>query len=105
MKLALFTIVIVILYVLMSWLTLRAENNKAIASKNLFLASLLTICILWPIMYANLFWAFFASMLVVIVALYIGHSREKEYGNYIRNGVLGSIWLTLPLYVYLTSYS
>jgi Na+-driven multidrug efflux pump len=56
-------------------------------------------------MYANLFWAFFASMLVVIVALYIGHSREKEYGNYIRNGVLGSIWLTLPLYVYLTSYS
>jgi hypothetical protein len=84
----------------MVWLSSKDQEDSKFAYKQVLQASLLTLCILWPSVFLNLFWALFVAVLLLVVAIYLG-SQKGLIGRLSKNGVFGGIWLTIPLYIYL----
>ena len=100
MKLILFSILCLSLYVLLVWLSTRNQEYSKQASIQVLQATLVTVCILWPIVFVNLFWVLFLAVLLLVIATYLA-SQKGMYGRLIKNGVFGGIWLSIPLYIYL----
>ena len=84
----------------MVWITLRSHENKVDPVKWLLQCTAGTLCILWPVMFQNMFWVLFLAVLIVVVAIYVG-AQGGLFGRLFKNGVFGGIWLTIPLYAYL----
>ena len=84
----------------MIWFSAKGQENSKLAYKVVLQASLITLCILWPVIFINKFWALFVAVLLLVVATYIG-SQKGIFGRLSKNGVFGGIWLTIPLYIYL----
>lgn len=100
MQVILFSIACLALYGLMVWLSAKWQEDKKFAYKTVFQASLFTLCILWPVIFINMFWALFVAVLLLVIATYVG-SQKGLFGRLSKNGVFGGIWLTIPLYIYL----
>ena len=100
MQVILFSIICLCLYALMIWFSAKGQENSKLAYKVVLQASLITLCILWPVIFINKFWALFVAVLLLVVATYIG-SQKGIFGRLSKNGVFGGIWLTIPLYIYL----
>lgn len=84
----------------MVWLSAKGQEHSKVAFRVVLQASLVTLCILWPVIFINKFWALFVVVLILVIATYIG-SQKGLLGRLTKNGVFGGIWLTIPLYIYL----
>lgn len=100
MKIILLLIVCLSLYALMVWFSTKGEEDSKFAYKVLLKTSLITLCVLWPAIYIDMFWALFVTVFLLVVATYLG-SQKGPFGRLAKNGVFGGVWLTIPLYVYL----
>ena len=100
MQVLLFSIICLVLYALMAWFSVKEQEDSRFAYKVVLQASLVTLCILWPVVFISLFWALFVAVLILVVATYLG-SQKGLFGRLAKNGVYGGIWLTIPLYIYL----
>ncbi len=100
MQVILFSIVCLVLYALMVWLSAKGKEDSKLAYKVVLQASLVTLCVLWPVIFINKFWSLFVAVLILVIATYLG-SQKGLLGRLTKNGVFGGIWLTIPLYIYL----
>jgi len=104
MQLILISIFCLFLYTLMIRLSTKEQEDKKLACKMVLQASLVTICILWPVIVVDMFWALFVAVLLLVVATYIG-SKKSLFSRFSKNGVFGGIWLTIPLYIHLLPHT
>ena len=102
MKVILFSILCLVLYVLLVWLSAKDQENPKKAYLLLLQATLFTLCVLWPILFLSLFWVLFVAVLLMVFATYLA-SQKGLFGKLVKNGVFGGIWLSIPLYIYLLS--
>jgi len=100
MKILLFTFVCASFYIGMVWLTTKNQESQKAAIRTVVQGSLIGVCILWPSIFISMFWAIFVAVLVLVVAVYFG-SQHGNKGHLIKHGVFGSLWITLPLYIWL----
>lgn len=100
MQVILFSIVCLVLYALMVWRSAKGQEDRKLAYKIVLQASLVTLCVLWPVIFINMFWALFVAVLLLVVATYVG-SKKGLFGRLSKNGVFGGVWITIPLYIYL----
>ena len=84
----------------MVWLTTKGQENSKQAYKIIWQASLITVFILWPAIFLNKFFSLFIAALLLAIATYID-AQKGLFGRLSKKGVLGGIWLTIPLYIYL----
>jgi len=101
MKVLFLSVICVILYTFIVWLTTRKVQEKKINPRKWVLqASLQTLYVLWPVLLINRFWFLFVAVLVLIVATYLG-LQDSLLGRLSRTGMYGAVLLSIPLYVYL----
>ena len=98
MRYFVFLLVVVLLYVGLSWLTLRSQTGNVKLSYFISTASVFTILMIS--MYANLFFTLFLAAIILVASLYISGDRKVENGTIIKNGAFGGVWLCIPIYVY-----
>ena len=84
----------------MVWRSAKGQEDRKLAYKIVLQASLVTLCVLWPVIFINMFWALFVAVLLLVVATYVG-SKKGLFGRLSKNGVFGGVWITIPLYIYL----
>ena len=101
MKLALFSTVIVILYLSLAWFSVRSSDSKLTITKLFFIPSGIVFSFLSASYYQNLFISLFVVTLILVLAIYIGDKKFGHNRALIKNGIYGGIWLSMPIYIYL----
>jgi len=72
--------------------------------KYLLTATLVSVALLIPAISFDLFWSIFVVVILVVIANYIG-SQHGNKGVLIKSGVFGGVWLIIPWYLHLVSYT
>ncbi len=102
MKLALFSVVTMSLYLGLFWYTCRGNMNTRHMGAFVS-ATIVVFAILSAVMYLSLFWCLFIAALILVIGMYIGSRKAFLFRKEINNGVLGGCWLLVPIYVYLAT--
>lgn len=100
MKIILFTAFCLTLYILLIWLSAKDQESTLQAYKIMLQSTLVSLCILWPVLFVSLLWVLFVAVILAVSAIYFS-SQKGLFGHLAKQGVFGGIWLTAPLYVLL----
>ncbi len=83
------------------WFSVGSGN---VDKRKVFLfSSVLVLVVLFMLMALNLFFALFGAVLVMSLVAYISGKEQTKHGKQILHGAVGSLWLSIPIYVYLVA--
>jgi len=66
-------------------------------------SSIVVFFVLIVFMAINLFFALFGAALIMLLAVYVSNKNRGKYGKQILHGAVGSLWLSIPIYLYLVA--
>jgi len=90
------------LYIFMLWLTMKHQTDKVSSVKWVLESTLVTLCVLLPVLFIDQFWVLFLAAFMVFLALYVG-AHCSVFGRLSRQGILGGVCLAVPWYFYLVT--
>ena len=97
-----FTVISILLYVALVVFSLKRSVEKSVVYKYLLTATGVSVALLLPAIYFDLFWSVFVGVILMVIATYLG-SQHGNKGALIKNGILGGVWLIIPWYLHLVS--
>jgi 4-hydroxybenzoate polyprenyltransferase len=90
------------LYALLYWFSC-IRNQRRLDTGWFLGGSLLCVIFLGTNMLLSMFWVLFSAVGILVVFTYIGSTPKYKHGKALRNGVIGGIWLIIPVYAYVAS--